>query len=133
MPEIKTEFLFKITLEVPPLLDLGETCYGRRRLAPAAPRRRAAARCQADHANARPAAHLHDLPGLQAWPAGSDRPAQSRRGRRSEPVLFPRHAVFRDGRQELRVDEQDLLGRDRLPHGKRTDLPRVPGAVMLTR
>ena len=33
MPEIKTEFLFKITLEVPPLLDLGETCYGRRRIA----------------------------------------------------------------------------------------------------
>src|SRR5207244_3561520 len=32
-PEIKTEFLFKITLEVPPLLDLGETCYGRRRIA----------------------------------------------------------------------------------------------------
>ena len=33
MPEIKTEFLFKITLEVPPLLDLGETPYGRRRIA----------------------------------------------------------------------------------------------------
>ena len=33
MPEIKTEFLFTITLEVPPLLDLGETPYGRRRIA----------------------------------------------------------------------------------------------------
>ncbi len=33
MPEIKTEFLFKITLEVPPLQDLGETPYGRRRIA----------------------------------------------------------------------------------------------------
>jgi hypothetical protein len=33
MPEIKTEFLFKITLEVPPLLDLGETPFGRRRIA----------------------------------------------------------------------------------------------------
>ena len=33
MPEIKTEFLFKITLEVPPLLDLGETPHGRRRIA----------------------------------------------------------------------------------------------------
>ena len=33
MPEIKTEFLFKITLEVPPLLDLGDTPYGRRRIA----------------------------------------------------------------------------------------------------
>src|SRR5499427_7767540 len=33
MPEIKTEFLFKITLEVPPVLDVGETPYGRRRIA----------------------------------------------------------------------------------------------------
>ncbi len=33
MPEIKTELLFKITLEVPPILDLGETPYGRRRIA----------------------------------------------------------------------------------------------------
>lgn len=33
MPEIKTEFLFKIVLEVPPPLDLGETPYGRRRIA----------------------------------------------------------------------------------------------------
>jgi hypothetical protein len=33
MPEIKTELLFKIALEVPPPLDLGETPYGRRRIA----------------------------------------------------------------------------------------------------
>jgi len=33
MPEIKTELLFKITLQVPPILDLGETPYGRRRIA----------------------------------------------------------------------------------------------------
>jgi hypothetical protein len=33
MPEIKTEFLFKIVLEVPSILDLGETPYGRRRIA----------------------------------------------------------------------------------------------------
>jgi Protein of unknown function (DUF3237) len=33
MPEIKTELLFKITLEVPSILDLGETPYGRRRIA----------------------------------------------------------------------------------------------------
>ena len=33
MPEIKTELLFKITLEVPSLVDLGETPYGRRRIA----------------------------------------------------------------------------------------------------
>ena len=28
MPEIKTELLFKIVLEVPSILDLGETPYG---------------------------------------------------------------------------------------------------------
>ncbi|HML15090.1 MAG TPA: DUF3237 domain-containing protein [Xanthobacteraceae bacterium] len=33
MPEIKTELLFKIALDVPPILDLGETPYGRRRIA----------------------------------------------------------------------------------------------------
>jgi len=33
MPEIKTELLFKIEFEVPPPLDLGETPYGRRRIA----------------------------------------------------------------------------------------------------
>jgi hypothetical protein len=33
MPEIKTEPLFDITLEVPPPLDLGETPFGRRRIA----------------------------------------------------------------------------------------------------
>jgi hypothetical protein len=33
MPEIKTELLFKIVLEVPTILDLGETPYGRRRIA----------------------------------------------------------------------------------------------------
>ena len=33
MSEIKTEFLFTITLEVPPPLDLGETPYGSRRIA----------------------------------------------------------------------------------------------------
>ena len=33
MPEIKTELLFKIALEVPSILDLGETPYGRRRIA----------------------------------------------------------------------------------------------------
>ena len=33
MPEIKTELLFKVALEVPPPLDLGETPYGRRRIA----------------------------------------------------------------------------------------------------
>jgi hypothetical protein len=33
MPEIRTEFLFEITLEVPPVVDLGETPYGRRRIA----------------------------------------------------------------------------------------------------
>src|ERR1700680_4185564 len=33
MPEIKTELLFKISLVVPPTLDVGETPYGRRRIA----------------------------------------------------------------------------------------------------
>jgi len=33
MAEIKTELLFKIVLEVPSILDLGETPYGRRRIA----------------------------------------------------------------------------------------------------
>ena len=33
MAEIKTELLFKIALEVPSILDLGETPYGRRRIA----------------------------------------------------------------------------------------------------
>jgi hypothetical protein len=33
MAEVKTEFLFKIQFEVPPPLDLGETPYGRRRIA----------------------------------------------------------------------------------------------------
>ena len=33
MPEIKTEFLFKIALEVPPVLDLGATPFGHRRIA----------------------------------------------------------------------------------------------------
>jgi hypothetical protein len=33
MPEIKTELLFKITLEVPPPLVLGETPFGGRRIA----------------------------------------------------------------------------------------------------
>ena len=33
MPEIKTELLFKIEFDVPPTLDLGETPYGRRRIA----------------------------------------------------------------------------------------------------
>jgi len=33
MPEIKTELLFKLTLEVPPILVLGETPYGNRRIA----------------------------------------------------------------------------------------------------
>jgi hypothetical protein len=33
MPAIDTELLFKIMLEVPPPLDLGETPYGRRRIA----------------------------------------------------------------------------------------------------
>ncbi len=33
MPEIKTELLFKVALEVPPPLDLGETPFGRRRIA----------------------------------------------------------------------------------------------------
>ena len=33
MPEIKTELLFKIVLEVPSILDLGETPFGRRRIA----------------------------------------------------------------------------------------------------
>lgn len=33
MPEIKTEFLFKIVLDVPPILDLGVTPYGTRRIA----------------------------------------------------------------------------------------------------
>jgi uncharacterized protein DUF3237 len=33
MPEIKTELLFKMALDVPPILDLGETPYGRRRIA----------------------------------------------------------------------------------------------------
>jgi hypothetical protein len=31
--EIKTEFLFKISLEVPPVLNLGDTPYGGRRIA----------------------------------------------------------------------------------------------------
>jgi Protein of unknown function (DUF3237) len=33
MAEIKTEFLFKIVLDVPPVLDLGVTPYGTRRIA----------------------------------------------------------------------------------------------------
>jgi hypothetical protein len=33
MPEIKTELLFKITLQVPPILNLGDTPYGGRRIA----------------------------------------------------------------------------------------------------
>jgi Protein of unknown function (DUF3237) len=33
MPEVKTELLFKMALEVPSLVDLGETPYGRRRIA----------------------------------------------------------------------------------------------------
>ena len=33
MPEIKTELLFKVEFDVPPTLDLGETPYGRRRIA----------------------------------------------------------------------------------------------------
>jgi Protein of unknown function (DUF3237) len=33
MPEIKTEFLFSITLDVPPILDVGVTPYGARRIA----------------------------------------------------------------------------------------------------
>ncbi|HUN51394.1 MAG TPA: DUF3237 domain-containing protein [Candidatus Sulfotelmatobacter sp.] len=33
MPEIKTEFLFTITLEVPPVLSLGDTPFGGRRIA----------------------------------------------------------------------------------------------------
>jgi hypothetical protein len=33
MPEITTELLFKVTLDVPPPLDIGETPYGRRRIA----------------------------------------------------------------------------------------------------
>jgi len=33
MPDIKTEFLFKIVLDVPPVLDLGATPYGHRRIA----------------------------------------------------------------------------------------------------
>jgi hypothetical protein len=33
MPEIKTEFLFKITLEVPSIVNLGDTPYGGRRVA----------------------------------------------------------------------------------------------------
>jgi hypothetical protein len=33
VPEIKTEFLFKITLEVPSIVNLGETPYGGRRIA----------------------------------------------------------------------------------------------------
>jgi len=33
MPEISTELLFRITLEVPSIVDLGETPYGGRRIA----------------------------------------------------------------------------------------------------
>ena len=33
MPEIKTEFLFTITLDVPPILSLGDTPFGGRRIA----------------------------------------------------------------------------------------------------
>ena len=33
MPEIKTEPLFTMALEVPAIQDLGETPYGRRRIA----------------------------------------------------------------------------------------------------
>ena len=33
MPEIKTELLFKMTLEVPSLVDVGQTPYGHRRIA----------------------------------------------------------------------------------------------------
>ncbi|HYM30543.1 MAG TPA: DUF3237 domain-containing protein [Candidatus Cybelea sp.] len=33
MPDIKTEFLLKLTLEVPPPMNLGETPYGRRIIA----------------------------------------------------------------------------------------------------
>jgi hypothetical protein len=33
MPDIKTELLFKIDLEVPPVLDFGNTPYGGRRIA----------------------------------------------------------------------------------------------------
>jgi hypothetical protein len=33
MPEIKTELLFKITLDVPSLVDIGQTPYGHRRIA----------------------------------------------------------------------------------------------------
>src|SRR5262245_40768100 len=33
MPEIKTEFLFKITLQVPSIANLGNTPYGGRRIA----------------------------------------------------------------------------------------------------
>jgi hypothetical protein len=33
MPEIKTELLFKIVFDVPSILDVGETPYGRRRIA----------------------------------------------------------------------------------------------------
>jgi Protein of unknown function (DUF3237) len=33
MPEIKTELLFKIALQVPPILNLGNTPYGGRRIA----------------------------------------------------------------------------------------------------
>jgi hypothetical protein len=33
MAEVKTELLFKVGFEVPPPLDVGETPYGRRRIA----------------------------------------------------------------------------------------------------
>ena len=33
MTEVRTELLFKVRFEVPPPLDLGETPYGRRRIA----------------------------------------------------------------------------------------------------
>ena len=151
MPEIETEFLFTLALEVQGF-TIGDTPHGSLRMfrfdsgnfegpklkgtvlpgggGTALTRRDGVLEIEARVTlETTKRANLHDLEGISPRPEGGHRSRQSRRDCRPGDVLFPHDALLRDGLGKVRLAEPDLLDCYRLAHGGRADHPGVSSIV----
>jgi hypothetical protein len=152
MSEIKTEFLFTITLEFD-IHILGDTPYGFRRVGRLTtgsfegPKLKGTVlpgggswvilrRDDVLEIEVRIILETDDKQhiyvhwkGASPWPEGAHGSPQSRRECRPSLVLFQHHAVLRDEFGKVRLDEPHLLDCHRLSQGERADLRGVSGVV----
>ena len=153
MPEIKTELLFKVEFDVPPTLDLGETPYGRRRIARVAggtfegPKMKGRVldgggdwlllrRDGVLQLDVRVTLETDDKQHIYMSYRGYRHGPKDviERLNKGEPVdpsllLLPLHALFRDGLGEVCLAQRRLRRRDRRAPRERADLSCVPGDV----